>query len=215
MDRDTIVYNNMWKENCKYMDASKEVMELAKMYKSMKVLDLCAGGGRNSVPLLENGHMVTAVDRNKIAILELSKLKKIYQKFTVLERDAVEFLYEDSQIYDFIIVFDCIHHFAKTIDQLIEYLDIISSKLEKGGKLLISFLANITYPGGNESVNRLYLDHSTVKDIFDQRFRVDFHNIVNREEEVYFGNAQNVIDNKIVTGEYRALRIVRLYERNI
>ncbi|GEM_PF-5574302 len=213
LERDTIVYNNIWKENHKYNDIPDVIKKLSNCDKQLHVLDLCAGGGRNTVQFLKDGHIVKAIDRNLTAINELMKLKNSYKNLEVKKIDAVDFLNEEKSNFDIVIVFDCIHHFSTDTNNLMENMELIKRRVAEGGKILLTFLADIQYPGGNDSVERLFLDKVSASKILEKSFENDFFPLTRIEEEVYFENAENLLDNKIITGQYHATRLLRVYER--
>lgn len=212
MDRDKLIYNNIWKENYKYSDVP-EIVSTLSLESEMKVLDLCAGGGRNTKPLLEKNHKVVAVDRNDVAISELNKLRNVFKNFQVVHADALDFLNNNSEVFDLIIIFDCIHHFCKTTEMFRNAIYSVKNKMNEGSKLLITILTDISYPGGNENVDRLYLNKSEANKILDDTFLADFVEIKSETESVLFNNAENLVDGKLICGEYKAIRLLKLYEK--
>ncbi|WP_207696120.1 hypothetical protein DOK67_0000679 [Enterococcus sp. DIV0212c] len=211
LERDTVIYNNIWKENNKYSDVSEEVMSLAKDGKM--ALDLCAGGGRHSKYLVENGFEVFAVDRNAIAIQELKKYGENNPLLKVINSDAVEYLKKDNHLYDLIIVFDCVHHFCLTKKDLKKTVDSLYEKMNPGAKILITFLSDISYPGGNGNVRRLFLNEESANKLLDSCFSSRFMQITHKREQVHFSEAENLIDGKLIKGDYRANRLIRVYKK--
>ena len=210
------MYTQIWCNKDKYsQNPATEINELAKTISPMKCLDLCAGAGRNTLPLLKQGHQVTVVDINSSAIQRLNELQNKYPSLIVKKMDARVFLETDCEKYDLIIVYDSIHHFALSISQLDYYLSILTSKLKKNGHLLLSFLADIQYPGGNSGTKRLYLSENQANDILDRR-EGELLVIKSRyTKKGHVNNAINVVNNQVVSGTYSSTRLVRLYQKRI
>lgn len=109
--------------------------------KILKVLDLGAGEGAVTIPLLELGHQVTSVDVSKEQLETLRKnCLKVNDNLTTICSDAFKFLENDFNKYDLVVCNSFLHHVP-------DYLTLIQhcqEKLKPGG-VFFSFQDPLRY----------------------------------------------------------------------
>jgi cyclopropane fatty-acyl-phospholipid synthase-like methyltransferase len=93
------------------------------------VLDFGAGTGRLTIPLLEGGYRVTAVD---VSQASLDSLQDVAAQLGLRDLETTQELPEDAQ-YDAVVGADILHHVAMP-----EYLPRLRRLLKKGGVMAFS-----------------------------------------------------------------------------
>lgn len=109
-----------------YADLLIEVFNEARRHSNIpNVLDLGAGEGSATLPLLELGANVTAVDISPEQLAELkSKCAKYGARLTVRCEDSADTVAKDSAKYDIIVANSFLHHIP-------DYLGLIRSSLRR------------------------------------------------------------------------------------
>ena len=115
--------------------------------KNSKVLGLCCGTGRLTIPIAKEGYTISGVD-NSSTMLKQAKLKASE------ENCSISFIEEDIRTLDLqekfdlvFIPFNSIHHLYKNED-LFKAFNVVKKHLKKGGLFLLdSFNPNIQFIG--------------------------------------------------------------------
>jgi len=106
--------------------------------KSEKVLDICCGYGRISIPLIKNGYKIQGIDISP-ELIERANSDLIIEspgqnKFIV--GDMRNLPYEDAE-FDFVFCVWASFNFLSTFDDQLKCLAQVKRVLKKGGRLLI------------------------------------------------------------------------------
>lgn len=113
--------------------------------KSAKILELCCGSGRLTVPLAKEGFNISGVDNSK-SMLEKAKLKAKNErvKIELIEADVRTLDLPDK--YDLIFIpFNSIHHLYENQD-LFDTLNVVKSHLKDDGVFILDcYNPNIHY----------------------------------------------------------------------
>ena len=101
--------------------------------KKSKVLELCCGSGQGISILIEKSNVVDILDVTenllKNAIINNPKIRNSFYK------DAITFLKENEEIYDFIVIFEALYYF----DDLKELITLAKKSLSKNGKIFLTW----------------------------------------------------------------------------
>ena len=129
--------------------------------KNAKILELCCGTGRLTIPIAKDGYNISGVDYTK-SMLECAK-KKASQaglKINFIEADIRTLTLQEK--FDLIFLpFNSIHHLYKNED-LFEVLKVVRNHLkEKGLFLLDCFNPNIRYIAENEKGQLVIAEYTT------------------------------------------------------
>lgn len=129
--------------------------------KEAKILELCCGTGRLTIPIAKEGYAVKGVDYT-LSMLERAK-EKAFQ--AGLEIDFIEADIRELNLgekFDLILIpFNSIHHLYKN-EELFDTLKTVQNHLkEKGLFLLDCFNPDIRYIVGNERKQQAVADYTT------------------------------------------------------
>lgn len=100
------------------------------MTRKSKLLILEVGGGRLTIPLLQNNYKVTAIDIDKKAQKQLLKTSIKIRKNNNLQISKV---FSKVDKYDYILGTDILHHI-----EIAEYFGLFKNNLKKNGKIIFS-----------------------------------------------------------------------------
>ena len=157
--------------------------------KDAKILELCCGTGRLTIPIAKDGYDITGVDYT-LSMLERAK-EKAFQtglKIDFIKADIRELNLEEK--FDLIFIpFNSIHHLYKNED-LFDALKVVRNHLkEKGLFLLDCFNPNIQYIVENERKQHVIAEY-TMNDgrrvLIKQSMHDESASQVNRIKWLYF-----------------------------
>lgn len=98
--------------------------------KNKKIVDFGSGGGRLTIPLLQNGFKVIAIDNDESSRKQLLRTAtKIRKNKNLLIRET----FIENEEYDYILGTDILHH----VD-INKYFRSFNNHLKKGGKIIFS-----------------------------------------------------------------------------
>lgn len=161
--------------------------------KDARILELCCGTGRLTIPIAMNGYDISGVD-NSSSMLERAKLKASKADLNI------EFIGADirtlnlTEKYDLIFIpFNSIHHLYKNED-LFKAFSVVKKHLKSEGLFLLDcFNPNIQYIVGSEKEQKKIAEYST-KDgreiLIKQKMRYENKTQINRIEWHYYINAK-------------------------
>ncbi|MAG02225.1 hypothetical protein CMI42_02715 [Candidatus Pacearchaeota archaeon] len=139
---------NIWSEHFRYYDLFQKNSDkylktiefhLRKLKKSKRILDTGAGSGNLALAFLRNGHLLTAVDSNKLALNILKdKCMDFKDKLMVKEMDVQNLDFDDEQFDGASSMF--VIPFVKDNKK---YFSKIFRVLKEGGVLVISAWAPV------------------------------------------------------------------------
>ncbi|MCD8166096.1 MAG: class I SAM-dependent methyltransferase [Bacteroides sp.] len=159
--------------------------------KNARILELCCGTGRLTIPLAGEGYSITGVD-NSSSMLKQAKLKatKAGVKIDFMEADIRTL--DLSDLYDLIFIpFNSIHHLYKNQD-LFETFRVIQKHLKEDGLFLLDcYNPDIHYIVEAEKVLTNMAEYTTRdgrKVVIRQRMSYESSTQVNRIEWHYFIN---------------------------
>jgi len=159
--------------------------------KGARILELCCGTGRLTIPIAKDGYNISGVD-NTSSMLEQAKVK-------ALEADLdVEFIEADIRTldlpekYDLIFIpFNSIHHLYQTKD-LFKALNVVKNLLNENGVFLLDcYNPNIQYiteKGQAEIAEYKTKDGREV--LIKQKMRYESRTQINRIEWHYYINGE-------------------------
>ncbi|WP_298511302.1 bifunctional 2-polyprenyl-6-hydroxyphenol methylase/3-demethylubiquinol 3-O-methyltransferase UbiG [uncultured Kordia sp.] len=168
--------------------------------KNARILELCCGTGRLTIPLAKDGHDITGVDITA-SMLEKAKVKASEAKVNIEFIEADMRTFNVSQQYDLIFIpFNSIHHLY-TNDDLFQTLKAVKKHLKKDGLFIFDcFNPNIEFivEGGKElkKITQYTTDDQRevlIKEIMQyeantQINRIEWHYFINGE----FDSIQNL-----------------------
>ena len=151
--------------------------------KDAKILELCCGTGRLTIPIAKDGYDITGVDYT-LSMLERAK-EKAFQtglKIDFIKADIRELNLEEK--FDLIFIpFNSIHHLYKNED-LFDALKVVRNHLkEKGLFLLDCFNPNIQYIVENERKQHVIAEYTI---LIKQSMHYESASQVNRIKWLYF-----------------------------
>ena len=116
------------------------ILGLIKKDKKNKMVDFGSGGGRLTVPLLQNGYVTQAIDIDKRSREQLLKTAIKIGKNKNLQ---IRKTFPENGKYNYILGTDTLHH----ID-ISRYFKLFYNQLKKGGKIVFSEpnILNISWP---------------------------------------------------------------------
>jgi ubiquinone/menaquinone biosynthesis C-methylase UbiE len=169
-----------------------------------KVLELCCGTGRLTIPLFESGINITGIDINQSMLDEAEKKSKDKGcPINFLHGDMRSFHLEEK--FDAVFIpFNSIHHLY-TNDDLFHTLQAVEDHLSKGGYLIIDYFnPSIRYIVESENGREKIAEYETQ----DGR-KVVIHQTMKYENDTQINRIQwqFVINNKIHSSEALDMRI--------
>lgn len=161
--------------------------------KDTKILELCCGTGRLTIPLAKDGYSIWGVDYTS-SILERAKAKASEAGVEIhfIEADIRTLSLQEK--FDLIFIpFNSIHHLYSNED-LFKALEGVKSHLKEGGLFLLDcFNPNIQYIVEGEKEENVVAEYTT-KDgrevLIKQRMHYENATQINRIEWHYFINGQ-------------------------
>jgi ubiquinone/menaquinone biosynthesis C-methylase UbiE len=156
-----------------------------------KILELCCGTGRLTLPIAKDGYNICGVD-NSSSMLEQAKVKtsEIGLEINFIEADIRTLNLQEE--YDHIFIpFNSIHHLYKSED-LFKAFESVKKHLKNGGSFILDcFNPNIQYIVENENKQNVIAEYTT-KDgrevSIKQTMRYKNATQINRIEWHYFIN---------------------------
>lgn len=161
--------------------------------KDARILELCCGTGRLTLPIAKKGYNISGVDITS-SMLEQAKTK-------ALEADLeVEFIEADIRTlnlpekYDFIFIpFNSIHHLYLNSD-LFQTLNVVKKHLKENGLFLLDcYNPNIQYIVNGEKEQKEIAEYTTRdgrKILIKQKMQYENKSQINRIEWHYYINGQ-------------------------
>lgn len=161
--------------------------------KEAKILELCCGTGRLTVPIAKAGYNICGVD-NTSSMLEQAKVKasEAGLEINFIEADIRSLNLQEK--FDFIFIpFNSIHHLYKNED-LFKAFNGVKNHLKEGGLFLLDcFNPNIQYIVEGENEQRKIAEYTTEDGravLIKQTMRYESATQINRIEWHYFINGE-------------------------
>lgn len=167
--------------------------------KDAKILELCCGTGRLTIPIAKAGYCITGVDNN-ISMLSQAKQKASEAGLEIAFIEADIRTLELSEKYDLILIpFNSIHHLYQNED-LFNTLYVVKKHLKNGGLFLLDcYNPNIHFIVEGEQKFIEIPAYTTIdgrKVLIRQKMRYEYKTQINRIEWHYFINDKfNSIQN--------------------
>ena len=168
--------------------------------KDARILELCCGTGRLTIPIAKKGYDITGVDFTS-SMLEKAKVKTAKEGLEVkfIEADIRNLVLREK--YDFIFIpFNSIHHLYKNED-VFKTFNVVKKHLKKGGLFLLDcFNPNFQFIVDGEKEQKEIAEYTTkdgrdvlIKEIMHyenktQINRIEWHYFINGE----FDSIQNL-----------------------
>ena len=167
--------------------------------KDARILELCCGTGRLTLPIARDGYDISGVDYTS-SMLDQAKIKASEEglKISFIEADIRTLNLEEK--YDLIFIpFNSIHHLYKNED-LFKVFDVVKSHLKEGGLFLLDcFNPNIRYITEGEKEQKEIATYTTDDGreiLIKQTMWYENKTQINRIEWHYFINGEfNSIQN--------------------
>lgn len=167
--------------------------------KDARILELCCGTGRLTLPIAKDGYNIWGVDYTS-SMLEQAKIKasKAGLKINFIEADIRTLNLQEK--FDLIFIpFNSIHHLYKNED-LFKTLNVVRNHLKDGSLFLLDcFNPNIQYIVEGEKGQKVIAEYTTNDGrevLIKQTMRYENKTQVNRIEWHYFINGEfNSIQN--------------------
>ena len=179
--------------------------------KDARILELCCGTGRLTLPIAKEGYDITGIDYTP-SMLAQAKIKasEVGLEISFIEADIRTL--DLPEKYDFIFIpFNSIHHLYKNED-LFDTLKIVKNHLkEKGLFLLDCFNPNIQYIVENERKQQVIAEYTTNdgrKVLIKQSMHYESASQINRIKWQYF------IDDKFHSVQNMDMRLFFPQELN-
>ncbi len=161
--------------------------------KEAKILELCCGTGRLTVPIAKAGYNICGVD-NTSSMLEQAKVKasEAGLEINFIEADIRSLNLQEK--FDFIFIpFNSIHHLYKNED-LFKAFNGVKNHLKEGGLFLLDcFNPNIQYIVEGEKEQKKIAEYTTEDGravLIKQTMRYESATQINRIEWHYFINGE-------------------------
>ncbi|MEO1258691.1 MAG: class I SAM-dependent methyltransferase [Bacteroidota bacterium] len=161
--------------------------------KDTRLLELCCGTGRLTLPIAKEGYNITGVDYTS-SMLEQAKSKAFSAglKVEFIEADIRQLDLPDK--YDLIFIpFNSIHHLYKNED-LIKAFNVVKKHLKEDGSFLLDcFNPNIEYIVEGEKEQKKIAEYTTAdgrKVLIKQLMRYENKTQINRIEWHYYINGK-------------------------
>ncbi|WP_340200891.1 class I SAM-dependent methyltransferase [Ascidiimonas sp. W6] len=161
--------------------------------KNARILELCCGTGRLTLPIAKDGYSISGVD-NSSSMLEQAKLKASEAGLKVDFIQADMRTLDLPEKYDLIFIpFNSIHHLYKNED-LFKVFGAVKSHLKEGGLFLLDcFNPNIQFIVEGEKEQKKIAQYTT-KDgrevLIKQKMRYENKTQINRIEWHYYINGE-------------------------
>lgn len=159
--------------------------------RNAKILELCCGSGRLTIPLAKNGLNICGIDNSK-SMLEQAKLKATNEKLKIdfIEADIRTLTLPNK--YDIIFIpFNSIHHLYQNQD-LFDVFNTVKKHLKDDGLFLFDcFNPSIHYiVEGEKSKNKIaeYITKDKRKILVEQTMKYEYKTQINRIKWHYFIN---------------------------
>lgn len=164
-----------------------------KKKKKGKILELCCGTGRLTIPLTQEGHNVVGVD-NSTSMLKQAKAKAKELKMPIRFIKSDIRTLDLHEEYDIIFIpFNSIHHLYTNQD-FFKVLTIIKKHLKKDGYFIFDcFNPNIHYIVDSEKEEKTIAEYSTTDGreiVVKQSMRYENKTQINRIKWHYFINGE-------------------------
>lgn len=161
--------------------------------KKAKILELCCGTGRLTLPIAKDGYNISGVDYTP-SMLEQAKLKatEVGLEINFIEADIRTFDLQEK--FDLIFIpFNSIHHLYRNED-LFKALTCVKNHLKEGGLFLLDcFNPNIQYIVENEKSQAVIAEYTTEdgRDVLiKQTMQYESATQINRIQWHYFINGE-------------------------
>lgn len=167
--------------------------------KDAKILELCCGTGRLTLPIAKDGYNICGVDYTP-SMLEQAKVKASEAGLEVRFIEADIRTLDLQEKYDLIFIpFNSIHHLYRNED-LFKALEAVKNHLKDGGLFLLDcFSPNIQYIVEGEKGQKVIAEYTTNDGrevLIKQTIRYENATQINRIEWHYFINGEfNSIQN--------------------
>jgi SAM-dependent methyltransferase len=167
--------------------------------KDARILELCCGTGRLTIPIAKDGYDISGVDYTS-SMLEKAKAKASERGLEVEFIEADIRTLDLPEKYDLIFIpFNSIHHLYKNED-LFKAFSVVKNHLQEGGLFLLDcFNPNIQFIVEGEKEQKEIAEYTTTdgrKVLIKQTMRYENRTQINRIEWHYFINdAFNSIQN--------------------
>lgn len=159
--------------------------------KDARILELCCGTGRLTIPIAKRGYTICGVDYTS-SMLEQAKAKATKEGLDIsfIEADIREMNLNDT--FDMIFIpFNSIHHLY-TNDDFFKAFQVVKNHLKEGGKFLFDcFNPNLQYIVESEKKEQKVAEYTTSDGreiVIQQRMRYEKNTQINRIEWHYFIN---------------------------
>jgi SAM-dependent methyltransferase len=175
--------------DARFTAAETEVAELQKLTGSpfQRVLDLCCGPGRHSVPLARQGAQVTAVDRSPF-LLEKARARAASEKLNIewVQADMRSFVRPDS--FELVInLFTSFGYFGDVEEDLAVLKNIFHS-LTPGGLFVIDVMGKEIVARGFAATGVEKLPDGSmliqIREVIDDWYRIRSHWLLVRDRKV-------------------------------
>ena len=161
--------------------------------KDARILELCCGTGRLTLPIAKDGYNISGVDYTS-SMLDQAKIKASEAGLEIrfIEADIRTLNLQDK--YDLVFIpFNSIHHLYKNED-LFRAFNVVKNHLKEGGLFLLDcFNPNIQYIVESEKVQAVIAEYTTDdgRDVLiKQTMRYESTTQINRIEWHYFINGE-------------------------
>lgn len=159
--------------------------------KDARILELCCGTGRLTLPIAKDGHNISGID-NTSSMLEQAKVKASQAGLEIKFIEADIRTLDLPEKYDLIFIpFNSIHHLYQNED-LFKAFNVVKRHLKIGGMFLLDcYNPNIKYIVENEKVLKEIAEYTTNdgrKVLIKQIMRYENKTQINRIEWHYFIN---------------------------
>jgi SAM-dependent methyltransferase len=161
--------------------------------KGTRILELCCGTGRLTIPIAQKGYNISGVDYTSSMIYQAkNKANKLGLEISFIEADIRKL--ELQEKYDLIFIpFNSVHHLYSNED-LFKTFNVVKKHLKKGGLFLFDcFNPNIQYIVNGEQ-EQIEIASYTTDDgreiLINQSMRYENKTQINRIEWHYFINGQ-------------------------
>jgi len=161
--------------------------------KDARILELCCGTGRLTLPIAMNGYDISGVD-NSYTMLEKAKLKASKANLNIEFIEADIRTLNLTEKYDLIFIpFNSIHHLYKNED-LFKVFSVVKKHLKEQGLFLLDcFNPNIQFIVENEKEQKEIAEYSTNDGreiLIKQTMRFENKTQINRIEWHYYINGK-------------------------
>ena len=161
--------------------------------KKAKILELCCGTGRLTLPIAKDGYNICGVDYT-LSMLEQAKVKATEAGLDIDFIEADIRTLDLQEKFDLIFIpFNSIHHLYRNED-LFKALECVKNHLKKGGLFLLDcFNPNIQYIVENEKDQATITEYTTDDGrnvLIKQTMRYESATQINRIEWHYYINSE-------------------------